>query len=93
MTTQEFITKWQGVSLTEREAAQQHFLDLCEVFHHPKPAAEAIPTGPVSFWLFYSPPVEPYTRASVAAEQIAARCMTKGAQALREAEEGQDLSS
>lgn len=30
--------------LTERSASQQHFLDLCEVFDHPTPAA-ANPTG------------------------------------------------
>jgi hypothetical protein len=40
----EFVEKWQRVELTERSAAQQHFLDLCEVFEHPKPAA-VDPTG------------------------------------------------
>src|ERR1017187_4336688 len=35
------------VELTERSAAQQHFLDLCELVGHPKPAA-ADPAG-VSF--------------------------------------------
>ena len=44
MTPQHFILKWSRVSLTERSAAQQHFLDLCEVFEHPNPA-EADPTG------------------------------------------------
>lgn len=44
MTPQQFIAKWQRVQLTERSAAQQHFLDLCEVFDHPKPA-DADPTG------------------------------------------------
>lgn len=44
MTPQDFIAKWTQVELTERSAAQQHFLDLCEVFDHPKPAA-ADPTG------------------------------------------------
>jgi type II restriction/modification system DNA methylase subunit YeeA len=44
MTPQEFIAKWERVNLTERSAAQQHFLDLCELFDHPKPA-EADPTG------------------------------------------------
>ena len=38
MTVSEFIAKWQRVELTERSASQQHFLDLCEVFEHPKPA-------------------------------------------------------
>jgi hypothetical protein len=39
MTAQEFIAKWSKVDLTERAAAQQHFLDLCELVGHPKPAA------------------------------------------------------
>ena len=39
-----FITKWKKVYLTERSASQQHFLDLCELLGHPKPA-EADPTG------------------------------------------------
>jgi type II restriction/modification system DNA methylase subunit YeeA len=40
----EFVAKWQDVELTERSAAQQHFLDLCEVVGHDKPAA-ADPKG------------------------------------------------
>ncbi|MFL6290609.1 MAG: class I SAM-dependent DNA methyltransferase [Thermoanaerobaculia bacterium] len=40
----EFIQKWSQVSLSERSASQQHFLDLCEVLGHPKPAA-ADPKG------------------------------------------------
>ena len=39
-----FISKWPHVQLTERSASQQHFLDLCEVLEHPKPA-EADPAG------------------------------------------------
>jgi hypothetical protein len=31
MTAPEFIAKWSGVDLTERSAARQHFLDLCEL--------------------------------------------------------------
>lgn len=38
MNAQEFVAKWRRVELTERSAAQQHFLDLCEVVGHPKPA-------------------------------------------------------
>ncbi len=38
MTPAEFIAKWRGVTLSERAAAQQHFLDLCELVEHPKPA-------------------------------------------------------
>ena len=41
---QEFIHKWQRVELRERQACQEHFLDLCELVGHPKPAA-ADPTG------------------------------------------------
>jgi type II restriction/modification system DNA methylase subunit YeeA len=44
MTISEFVSKWRPVQLTERSASQQHFLDLCEVFEHPKPA-EADPSG------------------------------------------------
>lgn len=39
-----FIAKWQRVRLTERSASQQHFLDLCELVNHPKPA-ELDPKG------------------------------------------------
>lgn len=39
-----FISKWRHVQLTERSASHQHFLDLCEVLEHPKPA-EADPAG------------------------------------------------
>ena len=44
MTIQEFIAKWRKVELKERSAAQEHFIDLCNVFGHPTPAA-ADPTG------------------------------------------------
>lgn len=37
MTPQEFITKWKRANLSDRLACQQHFLDLCDVFNHPKP--------------------------------------------------------
>ena len=40
MNVSEFVSKWQKVELTERSASQQHFLDLCEVFDHPKPALD-----------------------------------------------------
>ncbi len=39
-----FIAKWTHADLSERSAAQQHFLDLCELVGHPKPA-EADATG------------------------------------------------
>jgi hypothetical protein len=44
VTPNEFVRKWRKVELTERSACQQHFLDLCELVGHPKPA-EADPTG------------------------------------------------
>jgi len=36
MNPAEFIDKWKKTELTERSAAQQHFLDLCELLDHPK---------------------------------------------------------
>jgi hypothetical protein len=44
MNVTDFVSKWQRVALTERSAAQQHFLDLCELLGQQKPA-EADPTG------------------------------------------------
>jgi type II restriction/modification system DNA methylase subunit YeeA len=44
MNVAEFIDKWRKVELTERSAAQQHFLDLCDLLDHPKPA-EVDPKG------------------------------------------------
>lgn len=38
MNIAEFIAKWSKVELTERSASQQHFLDLCDVLGHPRPA-------------------------------------------------------
>ena len=40
----EFVTRWKASTLTERAAAQSHFIDLCEVLQQPHPAA-ADPTG------------------------------------------------
>lgn len=37
MTPEDFIEKWRGVTRTERSAAQEHFLDLCELLEVPKP--------------------------------------------------------
>jgi type II restriction/modification system DNA methylase subunit YeeA len=44
MTPQEFVEKWRNVTLKERSAAQEHFLDLCHVLGHKTPA-EADPDG------------------------------------------------
>ena len=44
MSPDEFIAKWRGVTLTERAAAQEHFIDLCRLLDEPTPV-EADPTG------------------------------------------------
>ncbi len=44
MTPYEFIRKWRASTLTERQASQQQFLDLCELLDEPKPA-EIDPLG------------------------------------------------
>jgi hypothetical protein len=44
MNVSDFIAKWERVELTERSSAQQHFLDLCELVGHKKPA-DLDPTG------------------------------------------------
>src|SRR3954451_15967605 len=44
MNASQFVAKWRPVELTERSAYQQHFLDLCELVGHPKPA-EIDPRG------------------------------------------------
>lgn len=38
MTPQEFVAKWRGSTSTEKQAYQQHFLDLCNLVGHPPPA-------------------------------------------------------
>ncbi len=38
MNGHQFILKWSKPTLTKRSASQQHFLDLCEVVSHGKPA-------------------------------------------------------
>jgi len=43
MNVAEFIQKWRKVELTEQAAAQQHFLDLGQVFGHPTPAEVDLP--------------------------------------------------
>ncbi|MEO8198343.1 MAG: DNA methyltransferase, partial [Thermoanaerobaculia bacterium] len=44
MTPRDFVSKWKAATLKERSAAQEHFLDLCELVGHGKPAA-LDPTG------------------------------------------------
>ena len=38
MTPQEFILKWRPAQLRERQASQEHFLDLCHLLDEPTPA-------------------------------------------------------
>ena len=38
LTPQEFVNKWRGSTSTERQAYQQHFIDLCRLIGHPTPA-------------------------------------------------------
>ena len=40
MTPHEFIRKWKPVALTERQTAQEHFIDLCRLANHPTPVEE-----------------------------------------------------
>ena len=39
MSPAEFVAKWRPIELTEKSASHQHFLDLCELVEHPKPAS------------------------------------------------------
>jgi hypothetical protein len=38
MTPQDFIKKWKGSTLRERQASQEHFLDICRMLGQPTPA-------------------------------------------------------
>jgi len=44
LSPQEFVHKWRDVTLKERSAAQEHFIDVCRLVRHETPA-EADPTG------------------------------------------------
>jgi hypothetical protein len=44
MTPDDFIRKWKAAELTERAAAQAHFIDLCRLLDEPTPA-DADPKG------------------------------------------------
>ncbi len=39
MMPKQFVDKWRGNTSSERQVYQQHFLDLCELIGHAKPAA------------------------------------------------------
>ena len=44
MTVAEFIATWRNHALTERSAAQSHFIHLCSLVNHPDPVS-ADPQG------------------------------------------------
>jgi len=44
MTAEEFVEKWSGVELSERQASQEHFIDLCGMLEVETPA-QADKTG------------------------------------------------
>ncbi len=48
MTPQEFIAKWQRAKLSERSAAQQHFLDLCDLLRQAPSPTRTAPGTPSS---------------------------------------------
>ena len=35
----DFVNRWRGSTLTERSAAQSHFIELCQLLDQPTPAA------------------------------------------------------
>ncbi len=37
LSAQEFVAKWRNVTLKERSAAQEHFIELCRLVGHPTP--------------------------------------------------------
>src|SRR5262249_50212930 len=45
MTPEQFIEKWSRSDRTERQAAQEHFIDLCHVLGEPTPNEAADPDG------------------------------------------------
>src|SRR5689334_22812241 len=44
MKPEHFVSKWASSTLRERQAAQEHFIDLCRLLDEPTPA-EADPRG------------------------------------------------
>ena len=45
MTPEQFIDKWSRANRTERQAAQEHFIDLCRLLGEPTPNEAADPDG------------------------------------------------
>ena len=62
MTPEAFVAKWKGVTLKERSAAQEHFIDLCRLLDEPTPA-EADPTGS---WYCFEKGAQPKPAAATA---------------------------
>jgi hypothetical protein len=50
LTAANFAAKWRGAALSERAAAQSHFIDLCRALGVPAPT-DADPTG----WFYAGP--------------------------------------
>jgi len=44
LSPQEFVAKWRHITLKERSAAQEHFIDLCQLVG-PETPTEYDPTG------------------------------------------------
>lgn len=44
MTPDDYVRKWDGLALREKQASQEHFLDLCALFGTDSPA-KADPQG------------------------------------------------
>lgn len=40
MTPAQFVKKWSDSQLRERQASQEHFIDLCRLLGEPTPAAK-----------------------------------------------------
>ena len=40
MSAQEFVSKWRGVTGTERATSQSHFIDVCALVGHPAPTEQ-----------------------------------------------------
>ena len=40
LTPQDFAAKWGRATLRERQAVQEHFIDLCRLIGHPMPAED-----------------------------------------------------
>jgi len=59
MTPDQFVAKWQNTTLSEKAAAHEHFIDLCNLIGHPTPASD--PTGQD---YTFEKPVHPIAAAS-----------------------------